>query len=87
MNKQPTRAYWKRQIKSVDQGKDRSKSKRKKRVKRRGTGTLCRGATAAPDGVPDGRNTRPGKRNAAHVACTDKRGVFGCVDVKGDGRR
>lgn len=36
MNKQPTRAYWKRQIKSVDQGKDRSKSKRKKRVKRRG---------------------------------------------------
>ena len=36
MNKQPTRAYGKRQIKSVDQGKDRSKSKRKKRVKRRG---------------------------------------------------
>ena len=31
MNKQPTRAYWKRLIKGVDQGKDRSKSKRKKR--------------------------------------------------------
>lgn len=36
MNKQPTRAYWLRQIRGVEQGKDRSKSKRKKRVKRRG---------------------------------------------------
>ena len=38
MNKQPTRAYWLRQIRGVEQGKDRSKSKRKKRVKRRGFG-------------------------------------------------
>lgn len=36
MNKQSTRAHWKRLIKGVDQGKDRSKSKRKKLVKRRG---------------------------------------------------
>ena len=36
MNNQPARAYWKRLIKGVDQGKDRAKSKPKKRRKRGG---------------------------------------------------